>query len=334
MSGPDNDHLASILDAWALEVQRGGRLTLTPEFLRDMAKRLRASKPVQAEAPSDGDMDALQAAKNHKCSLCGTVGFHKCAVAEGMNQLKAGEPIASIYISPNGEREFDDWGQTLPIGRNELCLTASVPSGNFDADPLTQFIQRLNSTAYNLNKEECISEAKKLRDELAAAHSPASGVVEREAPTLASFGIKAPSMMEWGIKRYKDGLAEGEAKARAALATQPLEQKPVAWVRRHPDGALTAEFLEDAVIEPARKKSGAWVPLGVIAQPEQVAQDREALVDLIAQHLSGTYHCTRVWEAWRVGTMNQDDFEDVGESDTPAELADAILAQLSKGAAK
>lgn len=39
------------------------------------------------------------------------------------------------------------------------------------------------------------------------------------------------------------------------------KQEPIAWVRRHPDGALTAEFLEHEVIEPVRKKSGAWVPL-------------------------------------------------------------------------
>lgn len=30
------------------------------------------------------------------------------------------KPVASIYISPNGEREFDDWKHDLPIGRNEL----------------------------------------------------------------------------------------------------------------------------------------------------------------------------------------------------------------------
>ena len=59
---------------------------------------------------------------------------------------------------------------------------------------------------------------------------------------------------------------------------------------------------------------------------------REKLIDLIAEHLSGTYHCTRVWGAWNVGTMSQDDFEDVGESDTPAELADAILAEISTAA--
>jgi len=54
--------------------------------------------------------------------------------------------------------------------------------------------------------------------------------------------------------------------------------------------------------------------------------DREKLIDLIAEHLSGTYHCMRVWSAWHVGTMSENDFSDVGESDTPTELADAILA--------
>lgn len=46
-----------------------------------------------------------------------------------------------------------------------------------------------------------------------------------------------------------------------AAPVLPAPQAAVAWVRRHPDGALTAEFLEDAVIEPVRRNSGAWVPL-------------------------------------------------------------------------
>jgi hypothetical protein len=71
------------------------------------------------------------------------------------------------------------------------------------------------------------------------------------------------------------------------------------------------------------------------ASGQAAALDRDALVDLIAKHLSGTYHCTRVWTAWGVGTMSQDDFADVGESDTPAEIADAImaLATTTKGGA-
>lgn len=56
--------------------------------------------------------------------------------------------------------------------------------------------------------------------------------------------------------------------------------------------------------------------------------DREALTDLIAEQLRGTYHCNRVWEAWFVGTMSQRDFEPVYDSDTPGEIADAIIAKL------
>lgn len=60
---------------------------------------------------------------------------------------------------------------------------------------------------------------------------------------------------------------------RAALISADSKDagEPVAWVRRHPDGALTAEFLEDAVIEPVRKKSGAWVPLYIRPQAAELA---------------------------------------------------------------
>ena len=59
------------------------------------------------------------------------------------------------------------------------------------------------------------------------------------------------------------------------------------------------------------------------------AIDRDALIDAITQGLHGTWHCTRVWEAWHVGTMSQDDFEPVDESETPTEIADAVLALLA-----
>ncbi|WP_431509786.1 hypothetical protein [Variovorax sp. DAIF25] len=68
---------------------------------------------------------------------------------------------------------------------------------------------------------------------------------------------------------------------------------------------------------------------GAKPREEKEAPLRDRLVDLLATHLSGTYHCTRVWSAWHVGTMSEDDFEDVGESDTPTEIADAILAALT-----
>lgn len=63
---------------------------------------------------------------------------------------------------------------------------------------------------------------------------------------------------------------------------------------------------------------------------ERPAQSlREQVRDMIASHLAGTYHCGRVWEAWSCGTMTQDDFSDVGDSDTPEELTEEIMALIT-----
>lgn len=40
---------------------------------------------------------------------------------------------------------------------------------------------------------------------------------------------------------------------------------------------------------------------------------RDAIHDALASELSCAYDCTRVWEAWSVGTMSQDDFEPITE---------------------
>lgn len=48
--------------------------------------------------------------------------------------------------------------------------------------------------------------------------------------------------------------------------------------------------------------------------------------DAVAQALGDTYDCHRVWQAWGVGTMSQDDFSPVGEDpDRLAEIAGAVL---------
>ena len=66
--------------------------------------------------------------------------------------------------------------------------------------------------------------------------------------------------------------------------TKVTMPEPVAWVRRHPDGTLTAEFLEDAVISPTRKQSGAWMPMITTTQAEAYADARvrEALEEAAA----------------------------------------------------
>lgn len=75
-------------------------------------------------------------------------------------------------------------------------------------------------------------------------------------------------------------------------------------------------------------RDGSASPSANAGEPRN-AIDRDALIDAIAQGLHGTWHCTRVWEAWHVGTMSQDDFEPVDESETPTEIADAVLALLA-----
>jgi hypothetical protein len=54
----------------------------------------------------------------------------------------------------------------------------------------------------------------------------------------------------------------------------------------------------------------------------------ERLAELFAQMLGDTYHCTRVWSAWGVGTMSEDDFEPAAEGDLPRELAEAVMQRL------
>ncbi len=39
-------------------------------------------------------------------------------------------PVASIYITPGGEREVDDWRHTLPVGRNLLYTAPPQPLTN------------------------------------------------------------------------------------------------------------------------------------------------------------------------------------------------------------
>lgn len=71
-------------------------------------------------------------------------------------------------------------------------------------------------------------------------------------------------------------------------------------------------------------------PYSPTAQPVQVPTiSRDALIEKITEGLRGTWHCGRVWDAWSIGTMSDEDFSPVDESDTPTELADAILGMLT-----
>ena len=59
--------------------------------------------------------------------------------------------------------------------------------------------------------------------------------------------------------------------------------------------------------------------------------DKVKIEELLKEHLSGAYFCTRCWSAWGYGTMSQMDFDLVAEDDDfISELADAIMKMGGK----
>ena len=65
------------------------------------------------------------------------------------------------------------------------------------------------------------------------------------------------------------------------------------------------------------------------AAPEPGEVQRDAVIAAVTEALGNAYDCLRVWEAWSVGTMGQDDFALVAEdSDRVAEIADAAIEAM------
>lgn len=74
----------------------------------------------------------------------------------------------------------------------------------------------------------------------------------------------------------------------------------------------------------------------VATQGEQDVLSDEALREAVAESLRGMYGCGRVWSAWNVGTMREDDFYPAEECDECiTQVADAVRAAIlaAKGGA-
>ncbi len=52
------------------------------------------------------------------------------------------EPVASIYVSLDGAREFDDWKHELPVGRNFLYTAALQRKPLTDAEFCEQWLKQ------------------------------------------------------------------------------------------------------------------------------------------------------------------------------------------------
>lgn len=53
--------------------------------------------------------------------------------------------------------------------------------------------------------------------------------------------------------------------------------------------------------------------------------ERDELRDALAEVLGDVYVCSRVWEAWNVGTMTQDDFSPASEDE---DLLDSLIEAI------
>ena len=141
-----------------------------------------------------------------------------------------------LIVNNHGGRDFDFVGQLESQARAALA-SKQVPEAKSIAERITRKIESMSP--------EHLAAFMQARERL---HAWASAAPEQ--PQANGFGPKLMPQVSGFDQQPQAGQSA----------------EPVAWVRRHPDGALTAEFLEHAVIEPVRKRSGAWVPL-YAAQP-------------------------------------------------------------------
>ena len=190
-----------------------------------------------------------------------------------------------------------------------------------------------------------------LRAVLAARPAaPAAPETALAAKLISESKPMAPEMAEaltpearWGLYQSPAAPAAPEPPAEALAARPLLEQvaamadcigantvgqitaissRAAAWLRDNPPGQPVA-------IEPR----GCPTPGACsCVEPAPVVQ-RDAVIAAVTEALGNAYDCQRVWEAWSVGTMGQDDFVLVAEdSDRVAEIADAAIEAMRPAA--
>jgi hypothetical protein len=141
--------------------------------------------------------------------------------------------------------------------------------------------------------------------------------------------------------------------AMRAAILEAVKTRPIGFSRTHDDGEWTVRVEQDGTVHnggyalytngPVRtlEQLAVW-ELGALldkiasnateqsTQPQSLnAELRETVCDAVGAVLGDAYDCTRVWSAWGVGTMSQDDFSRVSDDAARvAEIADAALTAM------
>lgn len=146
----------------------------------------------------------------------------------------------------------------------------------------------------------------------------------------------AESLLSWLLMQQHYRVSDVE-QLRALLAAPAVErQEPIYQVRYLGDGGggwidvERDEFNSDNLgISNYQTRTLYTSPPAPVAV---VLPSREAMRDIIAEAIGGdTYYCTRVWSAWGVGTMSEDDFVPITlDEERLYEIADACLDKVKE----
>lgn len=155
------------------------------------------------------------------------------------------------------------------------------------------------------------------------AHSPASGAVERELFEAAhpeyDFTRKAGAASKDYRNSYVQGTWEGW-QARAALATQPLEQKPELLL----DGLTAHEFVLRELH--AFQEATGCDTASQLAQPEQVAQEDSELLDWLGTEY-GSNLISDDRGKWALSTTGMQPVPPEGGFDEPVNIVSIVFPE-------
>lgn len=113
--------------------------------------------------------------------------------------------------------------------------------------------------------------------------------------------------------------------ALASLSAEDVER--AAFLKSHyeqmaKEYASIAGYNNKLLVELAAYRGQQTISPATPPTADSAADARDAVRNAIAAQLVGTYYCGRVWSAWQVGTMREDDF-------TPAEEVDEVLDDIT-----
>lgn len=172
--------------------------------------------------------------------------------------------------------------------------------------------------------EECIEDHRVHVEKLHAMRH--GGTISQLLPLPEGEVAELVELVEWLREEahYQGSPPEERPSAASRLtrAADLLEQQATAYAICERERLHQSTKAANLEIE----RHPAPVPVAAKITEKQREAVREAVAEAIG---SDAYDCTRVWEAWNVGTMGQDDFVPIVEDDLRiAEIADAAIDEL------